>query len=268
MKKTIFTILLCVITSIAFAQYDNKFYFPSKKYRDIDSLINYEKLTYFIDQDTLTGVLIKPKGLIKASVIYFHGTGGNITTYIDYVSPLVNDNFQVVMIDFRGYGKSTGTPTHINIASDAQIIFDSLLARSDVKDNQIVIYGASMGSQVATNLTRNNQDQVSALILDGALSSFTDIAVESAPKILKGIIRKQVTSPYSAFSDIEQINGIKIILIHSKEDSSIPFEQGKKVFENANEPKFLWVYEGDHLEAPIKHPEKFLNYFNKAITNN
>jgi len=264
MKTNILAFLLSLLAIDAYAQYDEKFYFPSKKIGKIDSL-NYENLTFFIDKDTLTGIFIKPQDSMKATVMYFHGAGGNVTTYLDFIKPIVKNNFQVIMIDFRGYGKSTGIPTHKNIASDAQIIFEKLLAREDIKNRKIIVYGVSMGTQVATNLTKNNQNQISALVLDGALSSFTDIALAGAPKILRGVISQQVTSPYSAKDDIKQINGVKLLSIHSKEDKSIPYKQGEVVFENANQPKLFWLYKGDHLEAPIKYPIEFMNKFNALL---
>lgn len=264
MKKNIITCLLGLLTLATYAQYDEKFYFPSKKIEKIDSL-NYDDLSFFIDKDTLTAIFIKPQDSVKATVVYFHGAGGNVTTYLDLIKPLIKNNFQVIMIDFRGYGKSTGIPTHKNIANDAQIIFEKLLAREDIKNRKIIIYGASMGTQVATNLTKNNQNKINALVLDGALSSFTDIAVVNAPKMLRGVIRQGLISPYSAKDDIKQINGVKLLVIYSKGDKSIPYKQGVEVFENANQPKSFWLYKGDHLEAPIIYPIEFMYKFNELL---
>ncbi len=56
------------------------------------------------------------------------------------VRPLVTNGYQVFMVDFRGYGKSTGTPTHLNIASDGQFVFDYLLQRHDVRSTKVIIY--------------------------------------------------------------------------------------------------------------------------------
>jgi uncharacterized protein len=264
MKKSILTSLLSLFTLIGHSQYDDKFYFPSRKMEKIDSL-NYESLSFKIDKDILTGIFIKPVNTAKATVVYFHGAGGNISTYLDFIRPLVKNNFQVIMIDFRGYGRSTGIPTHKNIAADAQVIFNEVSSRKEVQSKPLIVYGASMGTQVAANLTKNNQSKIKALVLDGPLSSFTDIAVESSPQIMKKLISEQVTSPYSAKEDIKEINRVKVLVIHSKEDKSIPYDQGKIVFENANQPKSFWLYKGDHLEAPLKYPADFINKFNELL---
>lgn len=79
---------------------------------------------------------------------------GNVTTYQYITKPLVDAGFQVVMIDFRGYGKSTGKPTHLNVAADGQMLFDKFINRPDIKNTKVYIYGASLGSQIATHLAK------------------------------------------------------------------------------------------------------------------
>ena len=266
MKNAVVAITLFLNPLIGFGQYDDKFYAPTKELEKMDSL-NYEYLYFPVDQqDTVTSILIQPDDPIKATIIYFHGSGGNVSTYISYVRPFIKDGFQVVMVDFRGYGKSTGKPTHLNIAHDAQIIVDSLFSRQDITQKQVILYGVSMGTQIATHVAKNNQDKVSGLVLDGTLSSFTDIAVESAPKAMKKMIASYVASPYSAKEDIKLITSdIPILMIHSKEDKAIPYTQAEVVFQNANEPKTFWTYTGDHLEAPFKHPVEMVKKVNELI---
>jgi pimeloyl-ACP methyl ester carboxylesterase len=121
--------------------------------------------------------------------------------------PLVENNFQVVMIDFRGYGKSTGKPTHLNIASDGQIFFDKMMQRPEIANTKIILYGASMGSQIAAHLAKNNKTKIAGLVMDGSLSSFTDIAMYYKPE-LKEVISQYVVSPYSAKEDLQDTEGL------------------------------------------------------------
>ena len=262
MKNLLLIVLLNLFSIfIISAQFDSRFYFPSKEWNNIEEL-NYEELYFKIDTIKLNAILLKPEANPKATIIFYHGTGGNVSTYIFMTKPLVEAGYQVFMLDFRGYGKSTGIPTHINIASDAQIVFDSIVKNKEVKDTRIIIYGASMGTQIATKIAKDNQSKVDGLILDGALSSFTDIALASAPDEQKQIISQYVTSPYSAKEDIKSITNMPKLIIHSKEDESIPFSQGKTVFENASKPKEFWIYEGEHLEAAVKYPKLLIQKVN------
>ena len=256
MMKKVFLISLIVFCTglISSAQYDEKFYFPSKELQSLEGLV-FNEYCFKIDNDSLHAILLNPETKAKATVIYYHGAGGNITTYTKLIIPLVKSGFQVFMIDFRGYGKSTGKPTHLNIASDAQIIFDEIIQKDEFKSLPILIYGASMGTQIATKIAKDNQSNISGLILDGTISSFTDMALLSVPEEQHETIVQFVTSPYSAKSDIREINGMPKLLIHSKGDKSVPFTQGELVYNNANEPKEFWEFEGEHLESAIKYPD-------------
>lgn len=265
MKKILTTVLISLCTFfIVSAQFDDKFYFPSKEWNSIENL-EFEEFNFNIENDTLNSILLKPASTPKANILFFHGAGGNISKYMFIIEPLIKANYQVFAVDFRGYGKSTGKPTHLNIASDAQFIFDKIVKLEEFKNLPILVYGASMGSQIATKLTKENQEKISALILDGTISSFTDMATLSAPEEQKAMITQFVTSPYSAKEDIKEIKNLPKLFIHSKGDKSVPFTQGETVFNNAQEPKVFWEYEGNHLDAAENYTELFINKINNLI---
>lgn len=263
MKKSICILILvsCVIN--VSAQMDDRFYHPDKEWVGIHCS-NYQEIVFHSDGDTIYSVLIKPRKTPKATLLYFHGNGSNISKWVPSILPLVNDGFQVCMLDYRGYGKSTGKPTHLNIARDAQMLLDSLLRREDIMHTKLIVYGASIGSQVATHLTRTNNDKISALILDGMMTSFTDIALLTTPKEYHEYVKKLVTSPYSAKEDIKEIKNIKVLFIHSIEDE-IPIEGAQGIYNHLTCPKMFWIYEGKHMEAPLKYPKTLVEYANKLL---
>ena len=261
MKILLITFLCINIFVNVSAQFDERFYFPTKEYKEIGD-ISYEDIFFNIDTISLHGLFLKPDTAANTTIIFYIGSAGNVSYYTSITKPLVNAGYQVFMLDPRGYGKSTGIPTHINVASDAQIVLDSILKKEEIKDTRIIIYGASMGTQVAVKIAKDNQDKIDCLILDGPMSSFTDIALVSAPEEQKQIISQYVTSPYSAKEDIKDIKNMPKLIIHSKEDESVPFEQGLLVYNNANQPKKMWVYKGKHLESVIKYKELFIQKIN------
>lgn len=243
--KTKFLLFAILVSSFSFAQFDDKFYQPNKKFVPVTG-VKFSEFSIPVEKDTLVGLFLKPEGKSKATILFFQGAGGNPTSYLEITKPLVKAGYQVMMIGFRGYGKSSGTPTHQNIQQDAQKFLDYALAQPEVKKQKIIVYGASMGTQVATNLTTNNPVKIHALVLDGTISSFTDLAVHFAPA-QESLIR-QVPFPYSAEEDIKAIN-IPKLFIHSKEDKMVPYAQAEKVFANAAAPKDFLNYSGDHLAA-------------------
>lgn len=249
-----FLILLSIFSK---AQMDDKFYQPSKEMKPLE-FKNIENISLPVENDTITAVVLKPESKsIKKTIIFFHGAGGNISTYQYITKPLVENGFQVVMVDVRGYGKSTGKPTHLNVAEDGQKMFDYLLARQDIKNTKIYLYGASLGSQVSTHLAKDNQAKISGLILDGGMSSFTDIAIRFKPE-MKEIIEKYVTSPYSAKEDMKSLKGLPKLFFYSKGDSTVPFEHGQVIYNNAPEPKQFIEFSGEHIQAMVVDKEKIV----------
>jgi len=247
------------------AQFDERFYFPRKDVVYPDS-INIKEFPLFVESDTIFIQRIKPLVPTKNfTILYFHGSGGNSSNYISLILPLIQNGYEIYMVDFRGYGHSSGKPTHLNIEKDAQIILDTIMKRSI---DPIILYGASIGTQIATKLAAENESKIYSLILDCPMSSFTDIAVHSTPEPSRAIVQQIVTSPYSAKEDIRKIKKLPILILHGANDKSIPFEQGKTVFDNAiSINKKWWVYEGDHLEAPRPFTEEYLKQINLLLQN-
>ena len=240
---------------------DDKFYQPKKEMKTLE-FKNIENISLPVESDTITAVVLKPESKsIKKTIIFFHGAGGNMSTYQYITKPLVENGFQVVMVDVRGYGKSTGKPTHLNVAEDGQKMFDYLLTRKDIQNTKIYLYGASLGSQVSTHLAKDNQAKFSGLILDGGMSSFTDIAIRFKPE-MKDIIEKYVTSPYSAKEDVKSLNGLPKLFIYSKGDSTVPFEHGQVIYNNAPEPKQFLEFSGEHIQAMVVDKDRILKAIN------
>lgn len=259
MKTSILLALLFLLLShTVTAQMDDKFYQPSKDMKALD-FNNVENISLAVDKkDTITAILLKPNQTeITKTILFFHGANGNVTTYQYMTKPLVEKGFQVVMVDFRGYGKSTGKPKHLNVAEDGQKLLDYLLTRPDIKNTKIYMYGASLGSQIATHLAKDNPSKISGLIIDGGMSSFTDIAVRFSPEN-KEMIEKFIVSPYSAKEDIKAIKNMSKLLIYSKGDTTVPYEQGRLIFENALQPKQFLEYTGEHLQAMVIDQEPII----------
>lgn len=252
-------------SQFSFSQMDEKYYFPNKEWKSVEG-IEFEEHFFYPENDTLSTVMMNPESDPKASILYFHGAGGNVTNYLPLAQPLVDAGYRVLMVDFRGYGKSSGKPTHVNIASDAQFVLEKMQQMPFMANEPLLIYGSSMGTQVAINLTRNNQESISGLILDGALASFTDIALEYAPPAAHPHIKAQESLfPYSAKKDIELIEDLPILFIHSKEDKEVSYKQGETLYEAAVAPKDFWIYEGGHLQAPALFPEELVSRVDKLL---
>lgn len=247
MKAKLFFFAL-ILSSLCFSQLDEKFYQPGKTMKPIENL-KYTAFSIPVESDTVTGIFIKSNRKPKATVLFFHGSGGNVSSYTFMVKPLAEAGYQVLMIDFRGYGKSSGIPTHQNIQSDGQQFLDYALSLPETKGKPVIIYGASMGSQIATHLAKNNLNVIDALVVEGAMSSHADVASHFSPE--NAAMIQTIPFPYSAKEDVKTLTMPKIF-IHSVGDKTIPIAQAQTIFNNAPEPKKFITYEGDHLEGMVK----------------
>lgn len=122
----------------------------------------------------------------------FHGNAGNIGHRVPIAKVLEeNAGCNVLMLEYRGYGLSTGTPNEIGLMIDSQTALDYIRQRGELKRNKIVVYGQSLGGAVAIQLVAKNQDagDVAGLILENTFTSMRKLiprlAIESHHSSLK-----------------------------------------------------------------------------------
>lgn len=252
--KTLLLPLLLFVSSVCYSQLDDKFYQPGKIMKPITA-VSYTEFSIPVEKDTITGIFMNPKDKAKATFLFFHGSGGNVSTYAFMTQPLIEAGYQVLMVDFRGYGKSTGQPTHQNIQHDGQKFLDYALQMKELAGKKVILYGASMGSQIATNLAKNNGKSIHALVLDGTISSLNDVAIHFAPQ--QEAFLKSISFPYSAKEDIKGVT-LPTLFIHSEKDIMIPYQQGRMVYDNAPGPKVFLNYDGPHLEAMVHNKARVI----------
>lgn len=129
------------------------------------------------DGEKLSAFLIHPANRQHAqniTIIMFHGNAGNIGHRLPIAKILSDDiGCTVMMIQYRGYGLSTGTPNEKGLVIDSQTGLDYLRSREDLRSNKIVIYGQSLGGAVGTNLAVKNEKDgdIAGIILENTFTS-------------------------------------------------------------------------------------------------
>lgn len=189
-----------------------------------------------------------PRENAKEVVLFFHGNGGNISHRGDSIAIFHRLGLNVLIIDYRGYGKSEGTPSEEGLYEDARTAWRYLIDRRGFKGEQIVIFGRSIGAAVATRLAAELSAELvddsgpAKVILESAFSSARDMADRTLP-----IISRITVLRYS-FNSIERIKEIKarLLMLHSPDDEIIPYALGEKLYQAANEPKQFVKLKGDH----------------------
>ncbi|MEO9818150.1 MAG: alpha/beta fold hydrolase [Flavobacteriaceae bacterium] len=191
------------------------------------------------DGARLNGLYFKteePKGLI----LYFHGNAGDLSRWGNIASSLLDLNYDVLVMDYRTYGKSTGNLSEEALYSDAQLFYDHALNR--YMESDIVIYGRSLGTSVATHLASRNAPK--KLILETPFYSLLDVARERFPFLpVERMLQYKMTS----FKYIQKIQ-VPISIFHGTKDNVVPYESGKKLFESIPNPnkKMYTISGGEH----------------------
>lgn len=128
-----------------------------------------------------------PLGMLAPTIIYFHGNAGNMGHRLQNVAGLyATCRCNILLVDYRGYGLSTGVPTERGLCADARATFDYLLTRHDIDLNQICIFGRSLGGAVAIDLAADPEynQRIMCVIIENTFTSIAEMAAELIhPKI-------------------------------------------------------------------------------------
>jgi uncharacterized protein len=170
------------------------------------------------------------------TLLYYHGTFRNLYQNIHKIDALRSAGFAVLAVEYRGWGRSSAiTPSEQSILQDAQLAFDELRQR-EARPSQRVLYGHSMGSGVAVDMASRLQAKTDygAIILESALTSFTDVAVEAS--WLGRLISSLNNERFASIEKIEKITA-PLLMLHGGLDTTVPPTLGNRLFAAANPPK-------------------------------
>jgi uncharacterized protein len=223
-----------------------KFIFKPEKLKQ-DFLFKYDApfREYFFD--IAPGVRInglhfyrdKPKGLI----LYFHGNTRSIKGWARYAKDFYRYDYDVVLLDYRGFGKSTGKRSEKDMLSDMQFIYEKLSAQYG--EDHLIVYGRSMGSGFATKLACDNSPRY--LILDAPYYSFKKVVERFLPILpIRFVLRFHLRTD-------KWITGVKChtYIIHGTKDWLIPIRNSEALQKiNARMITLIRIPGGGHNNLP------------------
>ncbi len=184
----------------------------------------------------------------RAVVLFAHGNAGNLT-HRRWVLELFRERLgvSVLVFDYRGYGRSAGTPNERGILADARAARRWLAEREGIGEKDVVLAGESLGGGVAVDLAA--KDGARGLVLMNTFSSLPDVAA-SHFRLLPA--RLLMTNRLDSRSKIAAYRG-PLLQTHGDADRVVPYALGRRLFEAANEPKrFVAVPGGDHNDPPSR----------------
>jgi len=195
----------------------------------------------------LDGAPQKPKGTFA----YFHGNAENLSSHFLAMSWLPKIGYNYLILDYPGYGESSGKPTPENTVKAGMAAIQWV---HDNKDSSpLWIYGQSLGGAVAMRSALEMKDKVpiKIVIADGTFDSYESVArMKLADSWITWIFQPLayvLLSDRWAPNDIAQLSPIPLIVMHGELDPVIPYRAGQKVFADAKDPKaFIGVPQGHH----------------------
>jgi hypothetical protein len=238
-------------------------YFPQKEVEVTPEYISldYEELTLTTSDDVKLNAWWIPNPDARATLLFLHGNAGNISHRLDSINIFYNLGLSVLIIDYRGYGKSTGAPSEQGTYIDAETAWDYLTKERNINPDNIIIFGRSLGGAVAIWLAEKHHS--AGLIVESSFTSIADIGKHYYPYLPTSLLARIKYPSKNRISNVKS----PVLIIHSANDEIIPYKYGQQLFEIANNPKSFLTIHGGHNEGFIVSGKKYSDGIGNFIAN-
>jgi fermentation-respiration switch protein FrsA (DUF1100 family) len=250
-------LFLCAGTSfyLFYPKIENFFvFFPEKTLAltPEDLHLDYEEIHFDTEDGVrLHGWLFPLEG--ESPIILFcHGNAGNISHRLDNVRLLLDHGLQVFIFDYRGYGKSRGTPSETGLYTDGLAAYDYLVLERGFIPGQVILFGRSIGAAVAIDMALKKR--TGCIIMESAFTSTRDMAKSMG---LFCLISYFLPPHYNVLEKIPGL-GVPKLLVHGERDEIVPFSLGQRLFEAAETPKYFYpLKRAGHNDTYVKGGEEY-----------
>lgn len=177
------------------------------------------------------------------TVLFCHGNAGNISHRLDTLILFHELGLNCLIVDYRGYGQSSGTPSEEGTIIDIKSGWNWLIEHKGTLPEQNILFGRSLGGSIAAIVA--NEVHPAGLVLESTFTSYDDIAADLYPFLPVRLFTKYDYNTLKAVKTIQ----CPLLVIHSPDDEIIPYKFGKRLFEAAPDPKQFAELAGTHNEG-------------------
>ena len=238
----------------------------------------YEDVTFeAADGTSLHGWFFPAEGERLGSLLFLHGNAENVSTHFANVAWVAKAGVDAFVIDYRGYGRSAGSPDLDGLHQDAAAALDTLIARPGVEPEDIAVFGQSLGGAVALEMVAGHpaQDRLATVIVEGAFTGYRTIAREKLADLwltwpFQWPLSLTVDGRYSPSGAVTELDGVPLLVIHGQKDEVVPPHHGERLFEAAGEPKAIWrPAAAGHIQAlaTVEMRKRLLAYLTEAFAD-
>lgn len=257
--------LLAVLFALSLTGCTQAFFQPHRHIVSTPGLygVDYQPVEFQAEDGTaLFAWFLPARGQPRATVLYLHGNAENISTHFANVAWMPAAGFNVLALDYRGYGGSEGSPTLEGVQLDIDAAMRTLLARTDVDPTRIIIFGQSLGGALAIHYAAHTRHRASvrAIVVDSPFSDYRRIVKDKLASFFitwpfQWLLPQTIDNDFSPAASVQAISPIPLLFIHGDRDAIVPVAHSQRLFARAAEPKEIWVLpDVGHIQA-MKHKE-------------
>ena len=209
-----------------------------------------------VDNIDLVGWFYKKNIEKFKTILFFHGNAGSLENRTYKLNHFKDLDVNFLIIAWRGFSGNSGKPNEVGLYNDAAGAIRWLKSRGVTEEN-IILYGESLGTGVAVEVAQNKN--YAGIILESPYTSMVNMGQKYYPLFPVSFLLKD---KFESYKKIKKVFA-PLLVIHGRVDKIVPFAMGKKMYELANEPKFFYVQEyGDHM---VDYDEELLSVLKKFI---
>lgn len=196
-----------------------------------------------------TNAWFMPVENARGVVLFSHGNSGALSNWLDAIIPFRDLGFSVLLYDYGGYGKSTGRASEQRCYADIRAMWKYLTETRGIAPDKILLFGRSLGGGVTAQLA--SEVKPGAVILESTFTSIGNLAREKFPMLPMQLL---IWNRFDSSSKMARIHA-PVMVVHSVDDTLIPYRFGRALFDHANEPKRFLEIRGDHNDGVIVSEE-------------
>ncbi|MDZ7839714.1 MAG: alpha/beta hydrolase [Gammaproteobacteria bacterium] len=202
----------------------------------------YEDLRIRTDDGVELSAWLVPADPDRGLLLFFHGNAGNISHRLESIEIFHRLGLSVLIVDYRGYGRSEGRPSERGTYRDAAAVWQFSTGNLGRPADEIVVFGRSLGAAIAAQLADTTAVPPAALIIESPFTSVPDMA----QRVYPFLPARWLTRFDYPTRDYVAAAGCPVLVVHSEDDEIIPVDLGREVFAAAPEPKRFLSLAGGH----------------------
>jgi pimeloyl-ACP methyl ester carboxylesterase len=202
--------------------------------------LEYESVTLSTSDDVQIHGWFVPAPGAKGTLLFFHGNAGNISHRLDSLTIFHDLGLSCLIIDYRGYGRSGGTVSEQGTYLDAEAAWGYLAETRKIPARQIVVFGRSLGAAIAAYTASRHRP--AGLILESAFTSVPDMGARLYPFLPVRLLSRFAYDSRKTLGSV----ACPLLVIHSRDDRTVPYENGRLLYEGYRGSKRFLEIQGDH----------------------